>query len=66
MVKKIQLGIVAFYLLFVMAASINLSRWMEELPNQADVRRIIIPGTHDSGTYNLSIVFSKCQDFSIT
>ena len=58
-------------LLVAMGICINPSRWMEELPDDSDFSTILYPGTHDSGTYNLTPSnndfswASKCQDLSI-
>ena len=42
---------------------------MENLTDEADIRTILYPGTHDSGTYKLGGSpidrFAKCQNLSI-
>lgn len=39
--------------------------WMEGVPDSASLADLTIPGTHDSGTSNVSTVFSWTQDLDI-
>lgn len=37
----------------------DMSRWMEDIPDDRKICRMMIPGTHDAGTYNLDYPWQK-------
>ncbi len=43
----------------------NTSNWMSTIPDSKKIINVNIPGTHDSGTFNSAVPYTKTQDWSI-
>jgi hypothetical protein len=45
--------------------NVNSDEWMAAVSDQTDIRSLIIPGTHNSCTFNTDLPVSKCQTYDI-
>ena len=53
---------------FAISKTINLKKWMKDIDDSSYIGELSIPGTHDSGSYNIKNIttpFARCQNKSL-
>jgi hypothetical protein len=45
--------------------NVNPESWLSQIDDQQDIRSLIIPGTHNSCTFNTDLSVSQCQSYDI-